>query len=336
MNKLRWGLLAPGGIADAFANGLKQCGTGVLQAVASRSLERAEAFASRHGAPSAYGSYEAMLADPDVDAVYVATPHPLHLDWAVKSAQAGKHVLVEKPIGMTTLEAESAFEAARKSGVFMMEAFMYRCHPQTVRVHEMVASGVIGNVRSIEATFGFNCSFNAESRLWNRELGGGGILDVGGYVVSMARLVAGAAIGSRFADPVEMQAKVKRHPVTGVDCHASAQLKFASGIVAEVAVAIDTNLGSAVRLVGSKGEMILDEPWLCRRAGRQDGRVTLVSADGLRETIEIPFESLSYACEADVCGDAISKGLQEPSHPTAMTWADTLGNMRVLDAWRQA
>ena len=137
--------------------------------------------------------YAALLKDAEVDAVYIATPHPGHAEWAIKAAEAGKHVLVEKPIGLTAFEADAMIHAARKAGTFLGEAFMYRLHPQTPKLVELVKSGAIGEVRMIKSSFGFAMPrFMPEHRLYANDLAGGGILDVGGYPVSMARLIAGA------------------------------------------------------------------------------------------------------------------------------------------------
>ena len=335
MDRVRWGIVGPGAIGETFARGLAQSKTGILHAVASRDVGRARAFASSFGAESAYGSYEALLQDPHVEAVYIATPHPLHREWAVLAAQAGKHLLVEKPIAMNANQAEAIVHAARESGVFLMEAYMYRCHPQTVRLVEIIRSGVIGDVLAVDACFSFQSAFNGESRAWKKALGGGAILDIGGYVVSMARLVAGAATGLRFADPDIVQGVGVLHPETGVDGRASALLKFPGGFIATVHAGIDIRRGGAVRVFGTTGSIQLDEPWLCRREGRQDGLLVVEREDGSREVEAISLETTSFACEADVCGRSIRAGFVQPDHPTAMTWDDTLGNMRTLDAWRQ-
>ena len=336
MDRVRWGIVGPGAIGETFARGLAQSKTGILQAAASRDVGRARAFASNFGAESAYGSYEALLQDPRVEAVYIATPHPLHREWAVLAAQAGKHLLVEKPMAMNANQAEGIVQAARESGVFLMEAYMYRCHPQTVRLVEIIRSGAIGDVLAVDASFSYRSAFNGASRAWKKDLGGGAILDIGGYVVSMARLVAGAAAGLRFADPVVVQGVGVLHPETGVDGRASALLKFPGGIIATVHAGIDIRRGGAVRVFGTTGSILLDEPWLCRREGRQDGCLVVEREDGSREVEAISLETTSFACEADVCGRSIRAGFVEPDHPTAMTWDDTLGNMRTLDAWRQS
>ncbi|MBN1459559.1 MAG: Gfo/Idh/MocA family oxidoreductase, partial [Armatimonadetes bacterium] len=187
--KLAWGILATGHIASTFAKGLAHSQTGRLVAVGSRTKKSANRFGDEYNTPRRHGSYEELLADPEIEAVYIATPHPMHAEWAIKSADAGKHVLCEKPIGLNHAEAMVVVEAAREHDVFLMEAFMYRCHPQTEKLVELIRSGVIGEVRAIQATFSFNAGENWESRALAHEMGGGGILDVGCYCTSMARLL---------------------------------------------------------------------------------------------------------------------------------------------------
>ena len=156
-NTLNWGILATGSIARQFAAGLRTSETGHLHAVGSRSLETAERFAAEYGGVP-YDSYEAVLEDPEVQAVYIATPHHMHAEWTIRCAEAGKGILCEKPFTLNSAEAERALEAVRTCGVFFMEAFMYRCHPQTIRLRELLKAGAIGEPKMVNAEFGFNAS----------------------------------------------------------------------------------------------------------------------------------------------------------------------------------
>ena len=195
--KIRWGIIGPGNIAKAFAGGVAHSRTGVLAAIGTRDPGKAGLAESFPGARILDG-YDALLSDPEVDAIYIATPHPSHAEWAIKAAEAGKHVLCEKPMGLTAFEADAMIHAARKAGTFLGEAFMYRLHPQTLKLVDLLKSGVIGEVRMIKSSFGFAMpGFMPEHRLYANDLAGGGILDVGGYPVSMARLIAGAAADNR-------------------------------------------------------------------------------------------------------------------------------------------
>src|SRR5687767_6145 len=181
--RVRWGIMGTGSIAGSFAEGLAECETGELVAVGSRTDATAELFRQKYNVPRCHGSYEALIKDPEIDALYIATPHPAHAEWAIRAARAKKHLLVEKPIGINAAEAMAIVEAARESGVFLMEAFMYRTHPQAARLVELLRAGSIGEVRVIQAAFGFHWPkpWNATSRIISNELAGGGILDVGCY-----------------------------------------------------------------------------------------------------------------------------------------------------------
>jgi predicted dehydrogenase len=332
MEKLRWGILSTGHIAGVFARGVKASQTGQLVAVGSRSQASAERFARELGIPRAHDSYESLLADADVQAVYIAPPHPFHAEWAIRAAEAGKHILCEKPLAVNLADALRVVEAARAQRVLLMEAFMYRCHPQTAKAVELVKTGVLGRVGLVQATFSFYNDFNANSRMWSRELGGGGILDVGCYPVSMARLVAGAVDGKPFADPVSVLAAGQVHPQTGVDVYAAATLKFACGMLAQAACGIGLQQDNSVRIYGSDGWLHIPDPWTpCRGGGTSFLQLHRRSASGPEE-IAITAPPL-YALEADAFANALAAGLTEVPE---MTHADTLGNMAVLDQWRSA
>ena len=330
---LRWGLLAAGGIANAFASALTQTDTGRACAVASRSLDKARAFAKQYKIPKAYGSYEELLADSAIDAVYISTPHPGHAEWAIKAADAGKHILCEKPLAMNQYDVQAMIEAARRNDVFFMEAFMYRCNPQTKRLVELVKSKAIGEVRMIKATFSFQCGYgNLEGRLMNPALGGGGILDVGCYVVSMSRLIAGAALGRDFAHPIAVQGAGQLGR-TGVDEWAAAILKFEGGIVAQCSTGVQLNQDNSVVICGSEGSITVPAPWFCN--GRDPGKVSFTLACHGKDPEEIVIDVPKgiYAIEADVVAASI-KVRQAPS--PAMTWADSISQAVTLDAWRGA
>jgi predicted dehydrogenase len=328
--RLKWGIIGLGSIAAKFAAGLKGSATGTLVAVGSRTQAKAEAFGREQGAARWYGSYEGVIGDPDVEAVYIATPHPGHAEWVIKAAEAGKHILCEKPFTMNLREAESALEAAARNRVFVMEAFMYRCHPQTARLVELVRGGAIGEVRMIQATFSFKAAWNPEGRLLKNELGGGGILDVGGYCVSMSRLIAGVAMGGAFAEPVSLQGGGKVG-ATGVDDYAAAVLKFPGEILAQVSCGVQLQQESVVRVYGTGGQITVPSPWMCRVNGGAGKLVVTRQGNPDGDVLEIPSERGLYALEADV----VARHLGERQAPE-MAWDDTRGNMRTLDWWRKA
>ncbi|MBM4148770.1 MAG: oxidoreductase [Lentisphaerae bacterium] len=331
--KLNWGIISTGAIARAFADGLAQSKTGQLAGVASRNAGKALAFGQRHGldAAACHGSYDALLSDPSVEAVYVATPHPLHAEWSIRAAEAGKHVLCEKPFAVNAWEASAMLDAARENGTFMMEAFMYRCHPQVAKLLELLRSGAIGEIRSVQASFAFRAGWNPDSRLLSNALAGGGILDVGCYPVSFARLVAGAACGADFDDPVELQA-VGVVGETRVDEAAMAVMKFRNGFIAEVAAGVRLQMENVARVYGTDGWILMKNPWGASREKPETGRMVL-NAGGKVTEFEVAVERTSFAYEADAAAEAIFAGRREPAAP-AMTWNDTLGNMNTLDLWR--
>ncbi|MEO6875628.1 MAG: aldo/keto reductase [Opitutaceae bacterium] len=327
--KLGWGIISTGRIAGIFAEGLARSQNGRLVAVGSRTIESATKFAAANGNPRAHGSYEALLADPEVEAVYIAVPHPQHVEWAVKAAEAGKHILCEKPMGLNYAEGMVMAEAARANNVLLMEAFMYRCHPQTAKIVELVRSGAIGEVKLVQATFGFNAGFNAESRLWSNAAGGGGILDVGCYAVSFARLIAGAMSGSTFLNPTSVTGAGQLHPETGVDVVAAATLKFANGLVAQVATSIGLSQDNSARIYGSAGMIVVPSPWIPPSDGVE--AKFFLHRDGKVDEIVASTPENLYGLEADAVAAALERGEREVS---AMSVADTLGNLAALDAWR--
>ncbi len=327
-DKLKWGLIGTGNIAKKFARGLQESVSGELAAIGSRTEAGARAFAADFPAV-AYGSYDALLADPNVQAVYISTPHPMHAEWAIKAAQAGKHILCEKPITMNRAEAETVVEAARSHGVFLMEAFMYRCHPQTAKLLELLRAQTIGQVKLIRATFSFSVPFNTDSRLFNKALGGGGILDVGCYCTSMSRLIAGAVSGAAFEDPVRVKGVGCIGQESGVDEYAVADLAFRNGVIAQLAAGVALSLENNVRIVGTEGIILVPSPWVV--SSQAGFTKILVFKDNIPEEIVIESERGVYAIEADHVAEQIRAGRKESP---AMPWADTLGNMQTLDDWR--
>ncbi|RYX84740.1 oxidoreductase [bacterium] len=330
---LRWGILATGAIARTFARALPASKNGELWAVASRSTESAAAFAAEFGASKSYGSYAELLNDPEVDAIYIATPHPMHFEWIVKCAEAGKHILCEKPLTLNSAEASRAVEAARAKGVALMEAFMYRCHPQTTQIAELVSSGALGKIKAIEATFSFQAQPNPASRLFALELGGGGILDVGCYVASFSRLVAGAANGKTFAEPLELKA-LGVLGTTGADLYSVAVARFEGDIVAQLQTGVNLNGGSHCRIVGENATLRVPSPFFCSPVQGSDETILYLERGGGQvEEIYVPFDRPLYAFEADAMASMVATG--EVLYP-AMGPDDALGNMKMLDTWRAA
>jgi predicted dehydrogenase/aryl-alcohol dehydrogenase-like predicted oxidoreductase len=328
---LGWGILGPGTIAKAFRDGLADSESGKLVAIGTRNAGRAGLAGDFPGARIHEG-YDALLGDPEVEAIYIATPHPFHAEWAIKCAEAGKHVLCEKPMGLTAFEADAMFHAAGLAGTFMGEAFMYRVHPQTRKLCDLVAGGAIGEVRKITSSFGFAMpKFDPAHRLYANDLAGGGILDVGGYPASMARLIAGVVQDKPFADPVSVSG-MARLGESGVDEWASALLQFSSGILAEISCSVSLDQENVLRITGTRGRIEVKDFWFAGGKQGGTGLINVITSEGT-ETIEVTEQRNLYAFEADAAAAAIRAGRQEFEAP-GMSWADTLGNLRVLDKWR--
>ena len=339
---LNWGVMGAGGIAYVFCNGMRFTDTGQILAVASRTQERRDRLANDFGIPRQYNDYADLLTDDTIDAIYIATIHPLHAEWALKCAEVGKHLLVEKPISMNHTETAAMVDAARENDVFLMEAFMYRCHPQIAKMVELIQDGAIGDILSIRATFGYRSGFNPQSRIYSREMGGGGILDIGCYTASMARKIAGAAANKLFLDPISVKGNGKVGP-TGVDHIAAATLKFENDIIAEIVCAVECSYGSNVIIYGTEGTLTIPNPWLpsspCRGARTPlppdttfPATQLIVQPSGSREATEVTVTADRdlFTYEADTVAAHITDR-QAP----AMSWGDTLGNMQLLDAWRE-
>ncbi|AUX77082.1 aldo/keto reductase [Sinorhizobium fredii] len=328
---IRWGIIGPGTIARTFAAGIARSRTGHLVAIGSRDPDRPGLADGFPGARIVEG-YEMLLKDPEIDAVYIATPHPSHAEWAIKAVRAGKHVLVEKPMALSAFEAQSIFHEAKKAGVFAGEAYMYRFHPQTARLVELVREGAIGDVRIIRSSFGFDMGgYRPEHRLFANDLAGGGILDVGGYPVSMVCMLAGAAEEKTFLEPQTVSGAARLGP-SGVDEWASAVLKFPNDIVAEVSCSIMAQQDNVLRIIGSKGRIEVKDFWFASGTEGGIGRIEIIRGDGQR-TIEVEEKRHLYSFEVDAVGEAIRAGRAEFSFP-GMSAEDTRANLRVLDRWR--
>jgi D-xylose 1-dehydrogenase (NADP+, D-xylono-1,5-lactone-forming) len=247
---LRWGVISTGWVARTFINALRDSQEAQVVAVASRDEMRAAALATELDVPRAYGAYADLLADPQVEAVYIGLPNSLHAEWSIACARAGKHVLCEKPLATSRAEAETMFEAARDAGVWLMEAFMYRFHPQTLKVQELIAEGAIGDVRIIHSTFCFTVADPNNIRL-SAGLAGGALMDVGCYPVNFARMVAGGA-------PQHVGAIAHWAP-SGVDETLVATLEYPSSAVAQIACSLSASRIHSAQIIGSSGSIELDE-----------------------------------------------------------------------------
>ncbi|HET9870857.1 MAG TPA: Gfo/Idh/MocA family oxidoreductase, partial [bacterium] len=258
---------------------------------------------------------------------------PFHAEWALAAARAGKHILCEKPLTLHFPAARRVIQAAKQHQVFFMEAFMYRCHPQTAQLADLVRRKAVGELKLIQASFCIDRPVDLKGRLFNRALGGGAIWDLGCYPVSMARLLAGAALGKPFADPVEVKGLGLVGGQSRVDEIALGSLKFPGGILAEVSCATRLRRPVGVTLYGTKGTLHVPSPWHADRFKKGAARIR-VERDGQRpREIAVRAGQNLYALEVDAVGAALKAGKLESPF---MGWADSLGNAKVLDAWMRA
>lgn len=328
--RVAWGLLAAGFIADKFAEAVLASDSGQLAAVASTNSDRAARLAARHEIPAVHATYEALLNDPTVDAVYVSTPHSLHAEWTIAATQAGKHVLCEKPFALNQAQALAMVQSARDAGVFLMEAFMFRLHPQIVRLAELVRDGVIGKVRLVDVTMSFWASDQDAPRLVDHSLGGGAILDVGCYCVSVARLIAGASTGVPNIEPDDVTGLALIAPRQRVDHFALGSMRFPDDVYAHLSCGIRLADDNRIRIFGEHGMIDLQEPcWVSFEPERCD---IVVSRRGhATEVIDAAGDRPLMTYEVDHVAAHIPAQQSQ-----ILTWDETLANMRTLDRWRAA
>ncbi|MDO3703855.1 Gfo/Idh/MocA family oxidoreductase [Micromonospora sp. C28SCA-DRY-2] len=312
----RWGILATGHIAGRFAEDLRLVPGAELVAVGSRTAESAQRFARRHGVPRAYGSWPELAADADLDVVYVATPHAAHHQAALTCLAAGRAVLVEKPITLDLATSTELVDTARAAGIFLMEAMWMRTNPLLRRVCELVADGAIGTVTSVQADFGVAGPFPPEHRMRARTLGGGALLDLGVYPVSLAHLLLGV--------PQHVRAWAKLSP-EGVDENTGIVLGYDSGAVATLSCGITGVTPLTAAITGTTGRIDLPEPFY------RPGRVTLHRAGAEPETIDADLVGGGYQHEAIEVQRCLAEGLLEsPLVPHSAT----LEVMALLDTIR--
>ncbi len=312
---IKWGILGAGNIAGALVDGIREAG-GRVAAVGSRSAERGRAFADRHGIPTAYGSYDDLLSDDAIDAVYVATRNDLHYRNTLDAIAAGKAVLCEKPFALNGKQAAEMVDAARSAGVFVMEAMWMRFIPAIVALVEMVERGDLGEVRAVAADLCFRAEAGAGHRLVEPALGGGALLDLGVYPVSLSMLLLGEPVA------VSAQAGIG---ASGVDEQVAASLRFSDGAVASLYASFVADSATEAHVVGTEARV-----WVRSRFHNSE-RLDVVGADGSTTTHEYPKGGSGYRFEVAEVHRALEAG--ETESPMR-TLDDSMAVMRVLDAIR--
>ena len=331
MQTIKWGVIGPGSIATAFAHSIQDTDNSELISVFGRSKEKTIYFADSFNLQP-YDNLEDFISSNEIDAVYVATPHSDHFIYALEAIKNSKHILCEKPLTMNAHESMILLDLAQSSKVFLMEAYMYRTHPQTLNILNNLNVLKTSNKKIlIKGSFGFKASVDKNHRLRNPALGGGAILDVGCYPLSMSKLIAGHLQGLPFAEPKGIEA-TGRIDETGVDLQSSAHLVFSDTIDATINCAIDEELPNT--LVISNGEISITatDPWHCGQSQNGNSFITLANGSGL--TKEIPFkDSLGlFAREIEHASKCI---LEKKIESNFITHSDTQSNMFWLDQWRQ-
>lgn len=314
MDDIRWGFVGPGRIARSVAADMQHVPHARLAAVASRSPARAQAFADEFGAETAHGGYRAIIEDPDVDVLYLATPHPQHHAIALAAIEAGKAVLIEKAFTATVAGAEEVIGAARSHGVFAMEAMWTRFQPAMLRTRDLVASGAIGEVRQVQADLGVDRPYDPADRLFAPELGGGAMLDLGVYVVSLAQHFLGAP------DRVEVVGSLAP---TGVDWEAAVLLGYDDGRAASLLTSLRNPSPGSARLIGTQGVIEIAPRF------HHPHSVTVQRAGQDPERIDAPPLGAGYSHELIEVTECLRAGRTESA---AMPLADTLAVQRVLNA----
>jgi predicted dehydrogenase len=318
---LRWGVLSTADIARRkVIAGLRRAARSEVVAIASRDAARAEAAADELGIPTAHGSYEALLADPMVDAVYIPLPNHLHAEWTIRAVEAGKHVLCEKPLALSSADAERMIDAADRAGVVLMEAFMYRHHPTWVAARDLVAAGRIGRLMAVQSFFGY---FNDDpTNIRNiLDVGGGALYDIGCYCVNLSRMLFGG-------EPVRVQASLRRDPNGGTDVLTAGILDFDGGI-ASFMCSTRSEDDQRVDIYGTEGRISIEIPFNIP----PDRPTRIKLAAGGDPPVAPAIEILSfpvtdpYAAEAEAFAASILDGTPAPVPP-----ADAVANLRVIEA----
>lgn len=321
MERLRWGVLSTANIGtEKVIPAIQRAGNAEVVAIGSRDTMRAEEAAARLAIPIAYGSYEAALADHRVDAVYIPLPNHLHLRWTLEAAAAGKHVLCEKPLALTSADAQVMVDACASAGVIFAEAFMYRHHPSWITVRELVESGRIGELLAIQTRFGYfnDDAANIRNQL---EMGGGALMDIGCYPINLSRMLFGG-------EPDSIVATIRRDPVGGTDTVTSAILQFGPG---QASFVVSTRMEHVqrVEILGSGGRIEVEIPFnipIDRPTRIQLYRGGDPPVDPAVETFTFPPAD-QYTLQAEAFGRAVLDG--EPlAHPPA----DGVANMKVIEA----
>ena len=328
MKPIKWGILGTGAIAKAFADALQET-EGELVAVASQSLQRAEDFSKSYNCTAIEG-YQSLISLPEVEAIYVATPHTSHFELSAECLRNKKAVLCEKPMTINATETMALIDISRKNNTLLMEAFMYKIHPQTQQVMKVIQENLTSPL-NISAEFCFAVDVPESHRLVNKELGGGSILDIGCYPMSISRHAVGAVNGKNFMNPVSIEGQGELNS-QGIDLNASAKLVFEDGSLAEIKSATNLSSASDVEISDGKTTVVLNQPWHCGEFTERKSQITLKKSNGDKESIDITTDKGLYALEIDHFSENLKNHNTESD---LIPHNDSHGNMIALDTWRK-
>ncbi|WP_058307730.1 Gfo/Idh/MocA family protein [Gracilibacillus massiliensis] len=315
---IKWGVISTANIAQkAVIPGIKESNTGEVVAIASRNIDNAKDIAKKLDIPNTHGSYEDLLEDPTIDAVYIPLPNHLHKEWAIKAMEAGKHVLCEKPIALNAKEAQEMEEVSRKSGVVLAEAFMYRYHPRYQMIQELIESGEIGEIRGIHGAFTFNNASDKENVRYKKEWGGGSLYDVGVYPISAARMILkeepqAATVHAFFSEEHD-----------NVDMMASGILEFNHGVALTFDCGMWADFRNQLEILGTEGRIEVPSAFIVNQ--NETDHFYVHTSNGTRE-VKVPYVN-QYALQADALGESIQTDVSLP-----YSSEDAHLNMKVLDA----
>jgi predicted dehydrogenase len=316
MSNYRWGIIGPGKIAKKFADTINYVEGATLHAVASRDLDKAKTFAETHGAKKFYGSYEELASDPEIDAVYIATPHPFHCKQTILCLDHKKAVLCEKPMALSEKEVREMQEAAKRNNCFLMEAMWSRFLPATLKVEELVNKGKIGTIKYVRADFGFSAPLDLDGRLYNMNLGGGSLLDIGVYNLFLCQFLLG--------EPKQIKSMAKLAD-SGADINCQTMFTYADGSIAQTTSMIDCQLPITAEIAGTEGIIYMHKPWY------RTEKIALHQKDGEPIDYFLPHEHNGFEYQVREVMNCLDNGLIESS---AMPHEFTLALSKTMDTIR--
>ncbi len=330
---INWGIIGPGKIAKAFAFGLNSVENCCAYGVAGRNAQRAKKFAQENNIERSFDTIDELLASPDIDAIYVAVPHSLHKEFVCKALNHDKHVLCEKPMALSFEDVATIIRTARANKRIVLEGFMYRYHPQTAELLRLLRAGTIGRLCSMDISFGCMTNYDSSSRLWQIELGGGAMWDIGVYPVSMSNLIAAAVNNNRLLEP-DRFIGTGEFLRDGVDLRAAGIIHYPNGILSKISCAISVNEGAHLKIHGETGNIIVNDPWVASRDKATNGEIIIERRGCENQVIKVNAFLTSFAYEAAYFSELL-EGLRYAVDFPIMTNEESLFQVACMEQWRK-